>query len=238
MTKTNSTPQDLKPKTCKFAIASFVVGLAASVAVFALALFLAEGAACGMMIAAAGIILGVAALVKIHKSRGSLKGRILAALGIFVCIAGQIAGLYLAGLVFFHARQVLWRDICGGNLRALATLMADYANEHGSLYPPADKWCDTLVRQANIAPRQLNCSVNKDGRCSYAINPNCEPNSPPDMVLLFETKGGWNQFGGPEILTTDNHDGKGCNVLFNDGRVRFVKTKDLRKLKWKVEEGK
>ena len=69
------------------------------------------------------------------------------------------------------------------------------------------------------------------------MNPNCKPNSPPDMVLLFETKGGWNRPAGPETANTGNCRPDGCNVLFNDGSVTFVKTKDLGKLKWKVEEG-
>ena len=56
--------------------------------------------------------------------------------------------------------------------------------------------------------------------------------APPDMVLLFETHPGWNQAGGPEILSTDNHQGLGCNVLFIDNHVEFVKTEDLDKLKW------
>jgi len=47
----------------------------------------------------------------------------------------------------------------------------------------------------------------------------------------------WNQVGGPEILTTENHKGKGCNVLFNNGRVEFVKPEQLGELKWEVEEG-
>jgi hypothetical protein len=43
----------------------------------------------------------------------------------------------------------------------------------------------------------------------------------------------WNQVGGPEILTTGNHKGKGCNVAFVDMPVEFVKTRKLGKLKWK-----
>jgi len=80
--------------------------------------------------------------------------------------------------------------------------------------------------------------VPKKGTCSYAMNPNCRPNSPSDMVLLFETKGGWNQFGGREILTTENHGGKGCNILFNNGRVKFVKTERLDDLAWKAAKSK
>jgi prepilin-type processing-associated H-X9-DG protein len=67
------------------------------------------------------------------------------------------------------------------------------------------------------------------------VNKNIEKyniHSPPDMVLLFDTHPGWNQSGGPELLTTDNHKGDGCNVLFVDGHVDFVKTEDLNKLRW------
>lgn len=72
----------------------------------------------------------------------------------------------------------------------------------------------------------------------YAINPNCGPNSGLDVVLLFETKGGWNQFGGAEILTFENHQGKGCNVLYNGGDVEFVKPEEMIKLKWKPDKNK
>lgn len=48
----------------------------------------------------------------------------------------------------------------------------------------------------------------------------------------------WNQFGGPEILTFENHRGKGCNILFNDYHVEFVTPERLGELKWKVEETK
>jgi len=73
---------------------------------------------------------------------------------------------------------------------------------------------------------------------TYAMNPNCGPNSPPDTILLFETKPGWNQSGGPELLTFDNHGGRGANVLFNDGHVEFVKPEDVSKLRWQAEETK
>jgi hypothetical protein len=68
----------------------------------------------------------------------------------------------------------------------------------------------------------------------YAMNPDCEPNSPPDTVLLFEARPGWNQHGGPELFTFDNHDPKGGLVLLNDGTVKFIRTdEELRQLRWK-----
>jgi prepilin-type processing-associated H-X9-DG protein len=60
--------------------------------------------------------------------------------------------------------------------------------------------------------------------------------APADMVLLFETTDGWNQSGGPEILSTENHQGDGCNVVFNDGHSKFVKSEDLEDLKWTADQ--
>ncbi|MHC4658614.1 MAG: hypothetical protein ACYS83_05470, partial [Planctomycetota bacterium] len=109
-----------------------------------------------------------------------------------------------------------------------------------SRYPTAHKWCDLVLESDPVVEKQLVCKAatmkGDQGRCHYAINPNAEPNSPGDVVLLFETKGGWNQFGGPEILTTANHSGDDCNVLFNDSRVKWIKAKDTGKLRWKDDQ--
>ncbi len=68
----------------------------------------------------------------------------------------------------------------------------------------------------------------------YALNPNCRPAAPGDVVLLFETTSGWNQRGGPELFTFDNHNPRGGCVLFNDGAVRFIRTaEELAQLRWK-----
>jgi hypothetical protein len=68
----------------------------------------------------------------------------------------------------------------------------------------------------------------------YAMNSNCRDGSPDDMVFLFESKPGWNQDGGPELFTLDNHDPKGGCVLLNDGKVKFIRTEEeLRQLRWK-----
>ena len=69
---------------------------------------------------------------------------------------------------------------------------------------------------------------------TYAMNPNCRKDSSPDTVFLFESKPGWNQHGGPELFTFDNHDPKGGLVLLNDGTVKFIRTEEeLKQLRWK-----
>jgi len=68
----------------------------------------------------------------------------------------------------------------------------------------------------------------------YAMNAHCRADSPKDMVFLFESRSGWNQHGGPELFTFDNHDPRGGLVLLNDGTVKFIRTEEeLKQLRWK-----
>ena len=127
------------------------------------------------------------------------------------------------------------RIVCRANINNLAKAISIYANnDDDGKYPTVDKWCDLLVESGQVSEEQFKCpgNRNKGVRCTYAINPNCELNSPTKMVLLFETNGGWNQYGGPELLTTENHKDKGCNVLLNFGNVEFVKPTEFEKLNW------
>lgn len=243
MSEKNNNSQAQKPKTSKLAIWSLVLGVIGFVGVFVLALFVGGTiAVLGPLIGLVGIILGIVALAEIQQSAGLLKGRILATCGMLACLVGQILGIYFAGAIFMCGHELLWREMCGENLRELSIVVQDYAVKHDGRYPIANEWCDLLIQHAHGTEKDFVCkgalAKGDKGRCHYAMNPNCRPNSPSDMVLLFETKGGWNQFGASEILTTENHGGKGCNILFNDGRVKFVPTERLGDLKWKVEEGK
>lgn len=111
------------------------------------------------------------------------------------------------------------------------------------LYPTPSVWCDDILRTypawGGFATVRRNaellmCPSAGGGKNHYAMNPNCKSYSPLDTVLLFETKAGWNQHGGPELFTFDNHDPKGGCLLLNDGTVKFIRTKEeLRQLRWK-----
>lgn len=123
----------------------------------------------------------------------------------------------------------------------LSTLQLRLDSLYGSKKKyPASKWCDATVRGLSRDYHQeyivnlFKCPSVHEGKCHYALNSNCKPNSPPDTVLLFETKAGWNQHGGPELFTFDNHDPRGGCVLLNDGTVKFIRTKEeLQQLRWK-----
>ncbi len=97
--------------------------------------------------------------------------------------------------------------------------------------------------QPSLKPEAANSEAQQTGPSTqtsstwistYAMNPYCRKGSPPDAVFLFESKTGWNQHGGPELFTFDNHDPKGGLVLLNDGSVKFIRTEEeLKQLRWK-----
>lgn len=139
-------------------------------------------------------------------------------------------------------KPLFLRFDCGGHLWVLYDdSLWPYKKKNA--YPSPARWCDIIIRDARDSyfreeeketRKRLRCPTVVKGKCHYAMNPNCKPDSPLDMVLLFETKAGWNQHGGPELFTFDNHDPKGGCVLLNDGTVKFIRTKEeLLQLRWK-----
>ena len=156
-------------------------------------------------------------------------------LGIVKIVVAVIVFLLIIAILWpglIHLREYRRRIRCAENLTSLGKTMLIYASGYDDKYPTADKWCDLLVKYTEVTEVWFVCPSAGKGRCHYAINPNASAVTHPDMVVLFETKGGWNQFGGPEILTLENHEGQGCNVLFNDLHVSFVKKEQIGELKW------
>jgi hypothetical protein len=131
----------------------------------------------------------------------------------------------------------LWHRLC---LYQLAKEPPSRWSSSVPAYPEAAIWCDALVKayeergSTDAIMRPHRCPGGGEGRSHYAMNPNCLYGSAPDTVLLFETRSGWNQHGGPELFAFDNHDPKGGCVLLNNGTVRFIRTKEeLGQLRWK-----
>lgn len=221
-----STPTQMPaPKTSGLAIAALVLAILSPFTCFITAI--------------PAIIIGIVALVKIPQSRGQLKGTGLAVTAIalpvvLVPVAACLMGIFMPA--FDRGRQIAFRAVCGKNMSGLGKAMLIYANDYADEFPTQTEWCDLLMKYADVPREGFRCKGAQGGRCNYAMNKNVwnfsERDIPPDMVVLFETHPGWNQVGGPEILTTDNHQGEGCNILFADNRVEFVKIEDIRKLKW------
>jgi prepilin-type processing-associated H-X9-DG protein len=188
-----------------------------------------------------GIMYGRRALKQIIESKGCLVGRgwaisgILLSFVMWACILISIIGPYINEQI-----QLRNRSICGHNLcHELGLVIRTYAANNGGKFPAINKWCDTLIEDGYVDNSKFKCPGDRKGPCSYAMNkyvPEIKRDLPEDTVLLFETKGGWNQFGGPEILTFENHKGKGCNILFNDGSARFIKPQEVGELNWGAED--
>ena len=222
-----ATPQGpaVPVKTSGLAIASLVLGILSPFTCFLTAL--------------PGIILGIVALVKIQTSAGQLKGTGWAVAGIAIPpavlpIAACLAAMLMPALA--RTRCVARRIACGNNMRGVAMAMVVYADEHDGMLPTPSRWCDLLVNKNKVDKKTLKCPGAKRGPCSYAMNKNVlefGADSPGDVVLLFETSPGWNQSGGPELLTTENHERQGCNVVFVDSHVEFVRAEKLKLLRWK-----
>ena len=129
---------------------------------------------------------------------------------------------------------------CIARLKSLELSFKLYADDFDGSLPSVESWCDTLRKY--MLPENLICpgSDAKEGQSSYAMNEFLAGKKlaelPPDLVLLFESKPGWNMAGGPEILTTENHEGECCNVLFVDGHVEFISANEISKLKWIISE--
>ncbi len=174
------------------------------------------------------------------EKRRKTKIKISSLLVVLSCICFILASF---PLWFDKPYSPAYRLICGSNLVSLSRAMILYTADNEGIFTTPSKWCDLLIEHGNVTKKHFECRGAEKGPCNYAMNRNLEnigrldkTNIHPDIVLLFETGPGWNQVGSSEILTTANHEDKGCNVLFLDGHVTFVLKKDLHKLKWKPDE--
>jgi len=130
---------------------------------------------------------------------------------------------------------------CGLNMQRIHTAGSLHHRDVSS-YPGPTEWCDAVMRErmnkSYVSEEKVRawfkCPAAGEGKCHYALNPHYEPNSPPDTVLLFETKAGWNQHGGPELFTFEHHEPRGGCVMLNDGTVKFIRTREeLQQFRWK-----
>lgn len=220
-------------KTSALAIWSFVLAL---IGLFTL-----------MITALPALICGIISLVKISNSKGQLKGTGLAVTGIALSSIGAIILPLLVMMLAIlmpalaKVRVLAQTTMCATNLSGLGKAIVVYTEDYNGTYPPADSWCDELIKNCDVSPEQFRCpgSDATEGNASYAFNINLSGKKtseiPPDVVLLFETTPAVNPAGGPEILSTDNHQRDGCNVLFADGHVKFIKSEELDDLRWTSE---
>ena len=226
------------------AVAASVEAKTSGAAVAALVLGILVFVTCGIT-ALPAIICGIVALVKISGSNGLLKGKGMAITGlvlpgVFVVLLPVFA--ILAAILMpalSRTKGIAQRVVCGTNLKGLSVAMVVYANFNDDKLPTADKWCDLLIQEADVSPKSFRCPAAPEGECNYALNENFREMGGPESartVAMFECRPGWNQSGGPELLTTEYHNGEGCNVAFGDGHSEFIRADEIDDLYWGPDE--
>jgi len=241
MSETENNTQGQRPKTSLLAIASISIPVIALLERY-LVVFCVENKYSGLFPFLLGMlliplafsvlvgpVLGILAFIEIRWSAKLKKGYIIAVLGVLMFFPAFYRGPMVA-LVRIREEAVIIS--CRRQMIQLGDAMRFYSTDHNNQYPAVNQWCDLLLEYIDLHDTWFFC-VDGDEMNHYALNPNVRPNSPSDVVLLFETELGWNQFGGPELLTATHHKGFGCNILFNDGHVEFIKPRRFGKLKWK-----
>ncbi len=164
------------------------------------------------------------------KKSGAKVALIIVVAAILICIFWGL------GTVLHRLKENNNLVHCVNNLCQLRLAFKSYADDNAEKYPTPKEWCDLLRSElAEDCNHLYICpsKISSGERCSYVMNPNAEPNSPLDTVLLFEGIGGWNQVGSVKLVNFDNHDSKGCTMLFCDYSIRFVKPEEVGQLSWK-----
>jgi prepilin-type processing-associated H-X9-DG protein len=216
-------------KTSGLAITSLVLGILGLVT-------------CGITIllsAPIGLILGIVSITKIGKSQGQLKGRGLALAGIItsgvsLLLIPIFAAMMLPALA--AAKQKAQEINCVNNEKQLALAVRIYAGDNGDHFPPAATWCDA-IHTAVGAEKVFKCPAAPAGsRCDYAFNAKldglAEGSVNPRTVMLFETEGGWNASGGPELMIGKARHARMFVVAFADGSVQQLRESQLNTLRW------
>ena len=141
--------------------------------------------------------------------------------------------IVFAGIRGYRYAKQKW---CCINLCSMVSCIHVYMNDYNDTYPTPHQWCDLIKDEARETEDTFKCPGAKEGPCSYAMNKNASAykygTAPDDLVFIFESKPGWNQVGGSELLTTEYHEGRGCHIMYANLTVAFVKKEDLASLRW------
>ena len=222
----SSTVPPMPAKTSGLAITSLVLGI--------LGMF-----TCGIT-ALFGLILGVMAMVKAKQpGRGASGGSGIALAGvivsaIFLLMIPIFAAMLLPALA--AAKQKAEAINCVNNEKQLAIAVRMYLSDNKNQFPPAATWCDAI--KVNVGSEKVfKCvAANPGSRCDYAFNAKLggldESKVAPDTVMIFESDGGWNANGGPELMIGKPRHARVFVVALADGSVQQLRESQLNTLRW------
>jgi prepilin-type processing-associated H-X9-DG protein len=193
-----------------------------------------------------GLVLGIVSLVKINKSKGELGGQGLALAGtivsgVFVLLLPVWAAMMLPALARAKSKAQTVR--CMNNAKQLCLGVIMYADANASQLPRVNAWCDAITNYTR-SEEVFKCPAGDQTRRShYAFNARLQGvrldgiQLPAVTVLLFETDGGWNLGGGPELLLRKPRHSNAVIVGFADGHVESVTRSRMENLRWDPGRG-
>ena len=231
-----SLPETALGKTSGMAVTSLVLGI----------LGIATCGITAVLSAPIGLILGIVAMIKIGKSEGQLKGNGLALAGVIMSgMTIVLIPIFLAMMLpaLAAAKQKAFEIQCINNEKQLAMAMLVYSSSHENHLPAAATWCDDIKDKVVNPQITFKClAANSSSRCDYAFNSKLDGiavssiHHPGETVLIFESDGGWNASGGPELFPSHARHGHGSSqlfiVAFTDGHVEEVTPARLGSLDW------
>ena len=188
-----------------------------------------------------GLTLGLVAQSRIRNSDGRLTGSNLATGGIVLSVIAMLLGLLAGPLLLPALMRVKGRPqefTCKNHIRQLELAASMYSAANQGALPSAATWCDDITPFVG-SPQTFHCPAGDvRQRCHYAFNAKLAAVSmigitrPATTVMFFETDGGWNLSGGPELLRQAPRHGTAVVVGFADGHVETVAPNRLSKLNW------
>ena len=191
----------------------------------------------GILLGPIGVLLGIAAMIRIGANPTRLKGTGLAIGGIIAGTAWCFLAFIALMLVptFMRTTTGLGDYECEWKVESLSKALMMYCQDWEGDYPPAEKWLGRLSSY-DVSQRDLVCPKAKGKLPTYAMNKRIGGMKhrlvkyPEDTVLLFESVPGDNPAGGPELFPKDPRHKGGYVVAFADGNVRTVEKSWLGKL--------
>ena len=125
---------------------------------------------------------------------------------------------------------------CSNSLKQLSLATRIYSAENKDEFPPAATWCDAILTNAS-SEKIFKCpDGDQNQKCHYAFNAKLDGldtnKVDPKTVMIFETSGGWNLSGGPELLLPHPRHGGKFVVALADGSVQQIKAAQLKTLRW------